>query len=289
MINWSEAPYITDLLHWISERERVRIFKESGMKAPWSTDPILQSTRFCNVHREDDKVTKWLRQNWYEKHADSPNLAFSACLARVVNWPPTLSTLGFPTEWSSNRFISAMTELSGGGQTKLWGGAYMVTGGYSAGGETKQVIMARVLDQAYRNVSILSHPVRSMIQISLQDSFNVVRGTPGLGTFLAAQVIADLKYTPLLRNAPDFQTFCAPGPGSTMGLNFLHGRPPTKGINEKQFSQEVNSLSDWLRTPAGGGTDLTAHDTQNCLCEFSKYVRIKYLGGRAKTGYHGRG
>lgn len=280
-MNWAEAPYIADLLHWIHERERVRIKKEQqDWGPPYTTDPIIQTTRFCNVHREDDKVTKWLRRNWYEPHESSPNLAFSACLARVVNWPTTLGVLGFPTDWSSARFISQMTDLSGGGSNKIWGGAYMVTGGYSAGGETKQVIMARVLDEAFLNTKAINS------NDTLQEAFNVVQQTPGLGTFLAAQVVADLKYTPLLSESPDWQTFCAPGPGSTMGLNFLHSRPPTKGISEKQFSQEVNSLSDWLR--ANHGIDLTAHDTQNCLCEFSKYVRIKYFGGRAKTGYAGR-
>lgn len=283
-MNWENAPYIADLLHWIHERERVRRLKEEDEYAPpWSSDPIFQSTRFCNVHREDDKVTRWLRKNWYEPHATHPNLAFSACLARVVNWPATLSKLGFPTTWNPSTFITAMTDLSTNG-TKIWGGAYMVTGGYSAGGETKQVIMARVLDAAYKNCNVFCF--NETQPTTLKGAFDVISQTPGLGTFLTAQVIADLKYTPLLSGAPDFQTFCAPGPGSTMGLNLLAGRSPTKGISEKQFSKEVNDLSNWLRTYHG--IDLTAHDTQNCLCEFSKYVRIKYLGGRAKTGYPGR-
>lgn len=277
-MNWVEAPYYKDLIFWIRERECVREKKEAGYPKPWSPDHIFQTTRFCNVHREDDKVTQWLRKNWYEPHADSPNLAFSAVLARVVNWPDTLEKLGFPSEWNSAQFVSRMTELSGGGTIKIWGGAYMVTGGYSAGGETKQVIMARVLDRAYENVANLETS-------TLREAFNDISQTPGLGTFLAAQVIADLKYTPLLNCASDWVTFCAPGPGSTMGLNFLHGRPATKGISEKQFSLEVNSLREWLHS--SHDIELTAHDTQNCLCEFSKYVRIKYFGGRAKTKYNG--
>lgn len=276
---WEASPYWKDLIHWITERENVRAHKEAGVAPPWTFDTIIQSTRFCNVHREDDKVTRWLRKNWYEPHANSPNLAFSACLARVVNWPDTLASLGFPTEWSSKRFIQTMTDLSGGGSTKIWGGAYMVTGGYSAGGESKQVIMARVLDAAFQNAE-------NMETYTLKEAFDDIQSTPGLGTFLAAQVIADLKYTPLLRYAPDFDTFCAPGPGSTMGLNFLAGRAPTKGIGEVQFSMEVNAIRQVLMDSYG--IALTAHDTQNCLCEFSKYVRIKYLGGRAKTGYNGR-
>lgn len=280
-MNWDDASHIGDLLHWIEERENVRWEKEvNKAPKPWSLDPIFQTTRFCNVHREDDKVTRWIKTNWRDPYSSHPHLAFSMCLARVVNWPDTLTHLGFPLEWSPSSFIDKMDSLSSGGKNKIWGGAYMVTGGYSKGGETKQVIMARVLDAAFENCQNLETS-------TLQEAFNDISATPGLGTFLSAQVIADLKYTPLLREAPDWVSFCAPGPGSTMGLNLLHGRPPTKGISEVQFSKEVNDLRIWLEK--AHGIELTAHDTQNCLCEFSKYVRIKYFGGRAKTGYAGRG
>jgi hypothetical protein len=275
--NFATAPYIADLVFWIQDRETIRQRKEVlKHRPPWSRDPIMNNTRFCNVHREDDKVTRWLRQNWFEPNHTSPNLAFSACLARVVNWPETLAQLGYPDTWNSGQFVSDMTALSGGGKNKIWGGAYMVTGGYSEGGETKQVIMARVLDQAYKNCQKLTF-------LSLETAARAISETPGLGSFLSAQVIADLKYTPLLSSAPDFWTWCAPGPGSTMGLNFLHGRRATQSIPAKRFMAEVNELRTWLGEEHH--LELTAHDTQNCLCEFSKYVRIKYLGGRAKTGY----
>jgi 5-hmdU DNA kinase, helical domain len=279
------APYIEDLIHWIQEREYVRVRKEIHKASPpWTPDPIIQSTRFTNVHREDDKVTKWLRTHWYKPHESSPNLAFSACLARVVNWPTTLEVLGFPSTWSPSEFIRIMGAQSANGSRKIWGGAYMVTGGYSAGGENKQTIIARVLDEAFEACKVFEFQVPEY-KLTLQDAFDVVSQTKGLGTFLAAQVVADLKYTPLLDGASDWVTFCAPGPGSSMGLNFLYGRTPAKGIGEIQFSMEVNALREWLLSTMG--IELTAHDTQNCLCEFSKYVRIKYLGGRAKTGYPG--
>ena len=280
-MNFNDAPYIVDLLHWINEREIVRLKREAGEPKPWSKDPILQTTRFCNVRREDDKVTRWIKTNWRDPFSSSPQLAFSMCLARVVNWPDTLTRLGFPHTWDPASFVAKMDSLSSGGRQKIWGGAYMVTGGYSKGGETKQVIMARVLDKAHENCLDI------VFAGSLKEAFDTVSRTPGLGTFLAAQVVADLKYTPLLpRSLPDWETFCAPGPGSTMGLNFLHGRDPKKGISERQFSEEVNALRVWLHRQYF--VELTAHDTQNCLCEFSKYVRIKYLGGRPKTGFSGR-
>lgn len=266
-------------LYWIREREEIRRKKEElKLPAPWSTDSIFQSTRFTNVHREDDKVTRWIKHNWRDPYATHPNLAFAMCLARCVNLPETLTYLEFPEVWDEGRFIHRMDRLSQAGR-KVWTSAYMVTGGYSEGGETKQQIMGRVLTDAYGRAKRIKQ------DMGLHEAQAILEGIKGMGTFLCAQVVADLKYTPLLAKAVDWGEFCAPGPGSTMGLNFLAGREQYKTINTITFMKEVNRLRPLIKQETG--FDLTAHDTQNCLCEFSKYVRIKYLGGKAKTGYQG--
>ena len=100
---------------------------------------------------------------------------------------------------------------------------------------------------------------------------------------MSAQVIADLKFSPLLMDAADWDTWCAVGPGSTAGLNYLHERPPTKTLTEKQFREEVNVVREKIEAEIG--IVLCAQNTQNCLCEFSKYVRTKYYGGRPKALY----
>ena len=271
------TPHEAHLYHWIRERERVRIKREEERRPPpWTTDQIIRTTRFCNIRREDDRVTRWIKDNWRDPYRHHENLAFAMCVARTVNWPDTLGKLGFPEVWDRDRFIYVMDSLNQAG-TKAWTGAYMVTGGFSKGGETKQTIIARVLDDAY----IWCKTIKKSMPLGL--AYEIIRTARGLGTFLAAQVIADLKYTPLLEYADDWWTFCAPGPGSSRGLNYLHGRLPGQYINATQFSKEVNEVR--VLISHNTGYDLTAHDTQNCLCEFSKYVRIKYYKGRAKAQF----
>lgn len=271
--------YEKDLIHWIKERERVRVKREVEKRPPpWTGDAIIAHTRFCNIRREDDKVTRWIKNNWRDPNSTHPNLAFSMALARVVNWPDTLERIGFPYTWDPSKFVEDMTTLSAGGSKKIWTGAYMVTGGFSKGGESKQTIIARVLSRAHLNCREID-PALSLKQI-----YEAVRLTDGLGTFLSAQVVADIKYAaPYYQEAYDWWTFCAPGPGSSMGLNFLHGRPPKLTVPTERFSDEVNFLRGWVQSQLG--EELTAHDMQNCLCEFSKYVRIKYFKGRAKAHY----
>jgi hypothetical protein len=111
----------------------------------------------------------------------------------------------------------------------------------------------------------------------------------GLGSFLAAQVVADAKNTPgnPLKTAPDWQTWCAPGPGSLRGLTALRGRTITPG----QFHKEIRLAWDEVRPLLPAHLqDLHMQDFQNCLCEFSKYAKALTGEGRPRNGYNaGRG
>ena len=55
---------VKEFYNWINERHRIylkRLYKETP---PWTDDPILQSYKFTNPFRENDRVTVWMRQNW---------------------------------------------------------------------------------------------------------------------------------------------------------------------------------------------------------------------------------
>lgn len=269
--------HFEDLIFWIREREEIRIQKELGLPRPWTTDPILDQYRFCNVYREDDVVTKWIHENWTMPNRYEDSVAFAMVVARLVNLPGTLEELGYPVAWDPAGFIYTIQERKARKQ-RIWTSAYMITGGYSEGGEAKEVIIARVLSRVHAKLQ--KDPIKNTD--TLEQACEKIK-SPGIGTFLSAQVIADLKFSPLLMDAADWGTWCAVGPGSTAGLNYLHERPPTKTLTEKQFREEVNEVQDKLLAEIGWGID--AQNVQNCLCEFSKYVRTKYYGGRPKSRY----
>lgn len=273
--------YIDDLVHWMVERESIRMQKEANLPPPWTSDPIMANHRWCNVHREDDKVTRFIHQEWLQPGL-MEYIPIALCVARLVNWPPTLKLLGYPHKGWTPEYRAAWLEAFGGMRSvgvKAWTGAYMVTGGFSKGGETKESIIARVLDGA--NMATKRWP---MLQIrTLADAAKGLQ-VPGIGSFLAAQVVADLKHTVWLKDAPDWHTWCAPGPGSTMGLNFIFDRPRTTNLSPLQFQMEVLAIQDIIASRLG--LNLCAQNTQNCLCELSKYVRAKYFNERLKNSYH---
>lgn len=273
--------YHDDLVFWVKEREAIRERKERGEPPPWTDDEVLRTYRFCNVYREDDKVTRWIAKHWRDPNKNCPHIVINMCVARMVNWPDTLAELGyFKDGWNAQHFINILSSRRRRGE-KVWTAAYMVTGGYSAGGEPKEIIVAKVLDHAVRFCGFVRKGE------TLQEAYDHLINIPGMGSFLVAQVIADLKYTPLLSNADDWFDWCAPGPGSMMGLNILRDRDLRAYIPESQFRDEVNVVRRWLKDQTG--YELCAQDAQNCLCEFSKYVRAKHFKQNLKNKYNPTG
>ena len=47
---------------WIEERHEIFKKKEQGLPRPWTTDIILDTYRFTNPFRENDKTTVWFRE-----------------------------------------------------------------------------------------------------------------------------------------------------------------------------------------------------------------------------------
>ena len=58
------APDYAPLFYWVRTREDIRKRKAMGLRQDsWTLDPIFLEWRFCNVRREDDRVTEWIRLN----------------------------------------------------------------------------------------------------------------------------------------------------------------------------------------------------------------------------------
>lgn len=129
-------PDYAPLFYWVREREQIRIRKETGAPQPWTLDPILGEWRFCNVRREDDLVTVWVRDNIRKPYAGHPYLWLMLCLARQINWPETLTEMIDFKRWPEDESFdpAGITELlnsrKNAGQ-KIYTGAYMIS--YVAG------------------------------------------------------------------------------------------------------------------------------------------------------------
>jgi hypothetical protein len=269
----------TDLLkyynHWVAERDKIRALREGGAPKPWTNDPILQQFKFCNVRREDDRVTRWFANNWrHARYWGEPLFIPNIMLGRTINWPNTLEHLGFFQTWKQDWLYSVLEGRKATGK-KIYTGAYMVTQYGSR--DPKNLLVTRNAGEYFRDP-----PKR---QDTLQDMWKVLQTYPGMGPFMAAQVVADLKQTIILKGAPDWWDWASLGPGSTRGLNRLFDRSLNYGLNQAQGLEEMKELRSKAQYPY----DLCLQDVQNTLCEFDKYMRV-YMGqGLPRSRYDGFG
>lgn len=284
------------LLYWIRERWDIKEAKDAGVEKPWSRDWVFQETFFCNVRREDDKVSKWIRENWSPKQIGLVNYEFCMILARFLNWPATLAEItdpiirarpdsgmdSFADEWFGV-LERRLMELSHVG--KVWGNAYVITTHGIPMGKV-QYLVENVLRGAYRSLQALREACGGPY---LRDGYLALKQLEGLGSFLAAQVIADLKNTPEhpLSAAKDWWTFVAPGPGSLRGASWFHYGDPTR-VTPRLFDELFMDIREYVddRWPLDV-PKICNQDLQNCLCEYDKYMRVLNKTGRSKRGYDG--
>ena len=294
---------IEEWSYWIAERDAMRVRKESGAltKPPYSKDPVMAGTRWCNVRRMDDKVSKWLLENWYPEPADAhdmpPRQLMCATLAaRMINRTETLNHITGGnrfSSWNYDRFLKRMYEVKASG-TPVFTNAYIINGA-SGGPKIEQVLNA--IQKCYE-----TKPFHYLDTSSMQKTALSLHALPGVGSFIAGQVVADLRWA-IHNNGSDDgwywtdrMTWAPPGPGSSRGMKYLLGLSSPndmagrgKDLSEKQFLHHLPTLIDIAQKHPKvklvfEERGLEAHDIQNTLCELGKYVRVKN-GGHAKNNY----
>lgn len=281
-----------------------------------TADPILDKFRFCNVFRELDRVTVWVRENIREPYADHPDLWLMLAIARYINWPETLHWLMSDYEnhpwgaWPSNitfdpaELGSALDEWSRRGK-KVYTGAYMIRAESNPNAEwyswTKQQYIARiVIGRLWEDREIFRDylsPTRFKSAFdygpTVEGFWNLLQQPRyiGWGPFMAYQVCVDMMWTRYLKDAPDANTWAAVGPGSRRGLNRLAGRSVDFNLSQEQGLEEMLEIyrtQDQYRAP--WVPEVRLSDIQNCLCETDKYLRVKLGEGKPRAQYvPGRG
>lgn len=267
-------------------RERRAIYQRrihSGNNPPWTKDPILQQYRFCNVYRELDTVTQWIATNWRKPNAADENVWFAMVVARLVNWPPSLAQIRYPVPWIPMFFARAMNQRKKEGK-KIFTGAYMIHADATAKGTKADYLAIRVLTPLWKDRDII-RPYAP--EDSLQAFHQRLMKYRDMGSFMAGQVVADTKYTDGLRDAPDWWTWAAIGPGSARGLSRVLNLPVTTKWKQEPWLESLQHLRKLVNKSIENDMDeLHAQDLQNCLCEFDKYERVRLGEGRPRALYN---
>jgi hypothetical protein len=279
--------------NWINERHMIYVRRKRGDPFPWTDDPILTNYRFCNVFRELDTVTIWLRKNWREPYVFHPNLWFMMAMARVINWPGTLNDIteetGFPDEFNPKDILGVFERRRSAGK-KLFGGAYIITNGGSRLPKERYVVeecLSPLWDRGpdwELDFAQANYPAR------LEEAWLWFRKSTGFGPFIAYEVVTDLRHTRYLRAAPDITTWANAGPGALRGLNRLLYKPvdaPLKPKDALAYMQHLLAVANGPDSPLGPHVPrpLEMRDIEHSLCETDKYLRVLNGEGTPRAKY----
>ena len=277
---------VTELFSFIHERWQVQQRRAAGQPKPWTQNKILQQYRFTNVYREDDAVTKWIAANWRTPHSKDPDLWFALAVARLLNLPASLAAVGYPVPWHVEKFKRTLQRRRQQNENNF-NAAYIVSTNGRAMDKVDyvaDVVLAPLWQQRATVRSILS------TSRTLQGVHAALLQFQGLGSFMSAQIIADLKYVAPLNKAIDWWQWAASGPGSRRGLNRVLGRPVDAPWREEEWLRQLQllqlELNPLLR--AVGMPRMHAQDVQGiACCEWDKYCRARLGEGRPKQRFNG--
>lgn len=295
MISDIEDPF-DRYIAFLRERNAIYLKKTAGLPWPWTQDPILQSYRFTEVYRERDRTSLHYQKMVRNFYGQNDALVLPATV--LYRWFNRIETCEhffsqpdfdnasvFERYWSEDGSLSILSECLNKIPPPHITGAYIITGepGYEKGIGVLLYFhewFKKPWEETWKQW--LDNPP------SLNDMYLWIADARGLGMFMGAQLVADLKYLPFMKDAIDWWSWAMPGPGSKRGLNLVMGQRADQPWNDKVWQEKIqilNKAENIALHPYEMGP-FHCQDTQNHCCEFSKYEKTRMGIGRPRQVFH---
>lgn len=277
---------------YVFERYKIHVKKDVWeMPAPWTDDLILRTYSFTNVRREHDKTTKHLI-SWLEKHKNASfyDKVLNIVLYRLFNKIETMEKIGW-IEWRNFNPHKIRTRLLDVPEGYIYfSNAFLASG-------MKKEMNKKYPEEKFRpmNIPMVINDYKEVLPLLIVSASNpmsvieALKTLPGVSNFLAYQIFVDLTYLPEFPWSEN--EFTVSGPGCEKGLSELFSHRDGLSPEELLFwlrdnppftQEELNNLM----------VDLPKYDRkmnvmslENCMCEFSKYIRAKQGTGRPRSKY----
>ncbi len=279
---------IAEFYDFMQRREALRLRKASGAPWPWSDDDILNTYKFTNVKRSDDRTTKWFWER-LDRHAKtSPRvILFNCALFRYFGTMEFYDAIHWQDTWSEaaqqNVKDTASQRLAN--KERVFTGAYVITNqGIKA--PKQNVVVDHFLTPFWAecpNLVKIATETRSWEAVA--NEMMKLKGFGGTG-FMTKEVLQDAMHTPVLSDCTDRNTWCPVGPGARRGINRLLGRDHTDSLKAADglavMLDIFNQRADYWPEDY---VELELHDIQFQLCEWDKMERVKLGQGRPRSKY----
>lgn len=262
-------------------RQEAFFNKEAGLPYPWTKDPIINKFKFTNAYRAADRVSQYLIKNVIYNDAlpSTPDeVLFRILLFKLFNkietWELLKSHIGDPTyeEYDFKRYNDVLTKAINGGKT-IYSAAYIMPSvrfGYARKHSNHLKLIEHIFETNATERLIETH--------RMQQAFEIIKNFPGLGDFLAYQLLIDINYSTILNFSES--EFVVPGPGAKGGISKCFSN--TGGLSNVEIiklmtdNQEQEFARLGLSFKTLWGRNLQLIDCQNLFCEVDKYARVKH-------------
>ena len=300
LVNLDLLPLEFDFFKFIYYRQLVWykrfVLKE---KPPWTLDEILAKFKFCNVYRELDKCTLYIL-NKLKSIDDRRKIFFNVVFFRFFNRTNLYEDLGIKPFLTldlglKNKIIYGFKEKEEKGLS-VFNNAYIISSNKK--GEKKYKTVINIIEKLSGNVeSLIAEIDKSKTP---DESFEVIKKIPLVGSFLANEIWTDLTYFRFFKQGWTDNDFVSIGPGSKWGLELVYGRK-LKRKDEMQklrclynlqndvllnVNKSLGEKDSWGRIFYGGAFSnipyLSITNIEGSLCEFRKYLNLKRGIGRRR-------
>lgn len=268
-------------LYWYFACERQNIFwkKINGDPAPWTHDKILQEYKFCNSYRVNDRVSQYPLKNviYNGNNYNYEDMLFRIILFKLFNKESTWELLSknfgdiLLKNFNTKKYSIVLENAISNG-TKIYNDAYISCANKAFGYDRKHDNHLALLDKMFNIDKMQDKIIKSN---TMQDAFNIIKGYPLIGNFMAYQLVTDINYSAFVNWKEN--EFTVAGPGSLRGIKkcFIDkGTMTNEDIIKYMYmhqDEEFRRLN--LNFKRIGNRPLQLIDCQNIFCELDKYCR----------------
>lgn len=262
-----------DYLDFVESRHRIWEARQIDAPQPWTTDPILQERKFTNVFRILDPGSQFILTDLATKDLSPRDTLMRLFLyrhtGRVETWQYLEMMWGYPVVGDLDDVLHIWKQYRDVTKKPVFTGAYLVYPQSDVKGTDK---LESIIALTKRLFSTPGFTVQFVDCATQSGKFEKLRSNKGVADFMSMQILTDWGYTQFGEDLED--EFVVAGPGAVRGAHAIEpNRSPLWVI--QWAHAELAKLDISIALPNGHRRRPSLMDTQNTLCEFSKYVRYQ--------------
>lgn len=305
--------------------ERMKIWERRNIQKrpfPWTDNPILRDYKYTNVYRELDRSSQWQINNIllkYKELGNVENLIWKLMVYRMFNSWQSFNYLqetygfvgGIPDyeDYDEEEFLKMLKDVRAAGINPFTN-AYLLYSG--DGGE----INTRDEYYVYKGIRGMRAKFDSGLVDLIQTAetpeqiIEELKQIPTVAAFIAHEYYQDFTYIPIYTDLEVMRftqnDYTNVGPGASFGIRLIF-----PSLTKKEQKQAIYTLREEAarmleKTAVESGEDyvpyvrwnkqskkyeitdfcnITLHQVEMWLCEFSKYWKMMYKVGKQRSVY----